>query len=75
MIPRKYGQMLFSLLLSGSMSLLVSGITTMRAVGFSDGMPRIWVSAWLAAWIITFPAVMVVAPIARKAVELLISKR
>jgi len=33
MIPRKYGPQLFSLLLSGLMSMLVSGIATFRASG------------------------------------------
>ena len=37
--------MLFSLILSGLMSLLVSGIATFRAVGFADGLPGLWASA------------------------------
>ena len=38
MIPKKYGPILFSLILSGLMSLLVSGIATFRAAGLVDGV-------------------------------------
>jgi hypothetical protein len=73
MIPKKYSAILFSLILSGTMSLLVSGIATLRAVGTTDGIVSLWASAWLAAWIFAFPAVMVVSPVARKAVALVVS--
>ena len=33
MIPKKYAPILFGLLLSGLMSFLVAGISTLRAVG------------------------------------------
>jgi len=74
MIPKKYGPMLFSLILSGVMSLLVSGIATLRAVSMTDGMVSLWASAWLAAWVVAFPAVMVVSPFARKVVQLVIAE-
>jgi len=69
MIPKKYGPMLFSLILSGVMSLLVSGIATLRAVGITDDVINLWASAWLAAWVVAFPAVMLVSPFARKLVQ------
>lgn len=69
MISRKYAPMLFSLLLSGLMSFLVSGISTFRVGGVTPEFPGLWISPWLTAWIVAFPVVMVVAPLARKAVE------
>ena len=69
MIPAKYGPTLFSLILSGVMSLLVSGIATLRAVGLTDDMISLWIGAWLAAWVVAFPAVLVVSPFARKVVQ------
>lgn len=74
MIHSKYGPTMFSLILSGIMSLLVSGIATLRAVGVTDGMVSLWASAWLAAWIVAFPAVMVVSPLARKVVQLVVTE-
>lgn len=73
MIPAKYANVLFSLILSGLMSFLVSGIATVRAAGLDDPLLHLWFSAWLMAWLIAFPAVMVVAPLARKAVQAMIA--
>jgi len=67
-IPKKYGPMLFGLILSGLMSLLVSGISTFRAIGLAPGFAGLWTSAWLTAWLVAFPVVLLVAPLARKAV-------
>ncbi len=71
MFPAKFAPLLFSLILSGLMSLLVSGISTLRAAGPVPGFAGIWMSAWLMAWLFAFPVVMLVAPLSRKAVALL----
>lgn len=73
MFPAKYANVIFSLILSGLMSLLVSGIATVRAAGLADHLLTLWMSAWLMAWLVGFPAVMVVAPMARKAVGKLVA--
>jgi hypothetical protein len=59
MLPKTCAPALFGLILSGLMSLLVSGISTYRAVGFSDGYAGLWTSAWLTAWLVAFPVVLV----------------
>lgn len=74
MLPKKYAPALFGLILSGLMSVLVSGISTYRAVGFSDSYAGLWTSAWLTAWLVAFPVVLVVAPLARRAVAMLVDK-
>ena len=71
MIPRKYAPLLFSLILSGQMSLLVSGISTFRATGWVPDFFGLWLGAWLTAWLFAFPAVMIVSPPARLLVSLL----
>lgn len=75
MFPRQFAPALFGLILSGLMSLLVSGISTYRAVGIGDGYAGLWVSAWLTAWLVAFPVVLVVAPLARRMVALLVDNR
>ena len=72
MLPAKFAPALFGLILSGLMSLLVSGISTLRAVGFIDGFASLWVGAWLSAWLVAFPVVLVVAPLARRVVAALV---
>jgi hypothetical protein len=74
MIPKKYGPQMFSLILSGLMSLMVSGISTFRAIGLVSNFANLWSSAWLTAWLFAFPAVLLVTPLARKAVQLLTAR-
>lgn len=74
MIPEKYGPVLFAAILSGFMSLLVSGISTFRAIGAATGFLSVWTNAWLTAWLFAFPVVMLVAPLARKVVQRLIAE-
>jgi hypothetical protein len=72
MFPKKFAPVLFGLILSGLMSLLVSGISTYRAVGFSESYVGVWLSAWLTAWLVAFPVMLVVAPLARRTVAWLV---
>ena len=69
MIPKKFAPVLFSLMLSGLMSALISGISTFRLSGAQPGFTGLWLCAWLTAWLVAFPVVLVVAPLTRKAVE------
>lgn len=71
MSPR-FAPILFGFVLSALMSFLVSGIATFRNAGLVDGFFNLWVSAWLPSWLIAFPVVLVVAPIARRFVGLLV---
>lgn len=72
MIPRKFEPVLFGLILSGLMSLLVSGIATLRAAGLGPGFLPLWLTSWLTAWLFAFPAVLLVAPLARRVVRSLL---
>ncbi len=74
MISKKFAPILFGFILSGLMSLLVSGISTYRAAGLGDGFATLWTSAWLTAWLIAFPVVLVVAPLARRLVARLVTE-
>lgn len=74
MLPKKLAPFLFGLLLSGVMSLLVSGIATWRAVGIGTDFFRGWASAWWMAWLIAFPVVLVAAPLVRRAVDWLLGE-
>lgn len=74
-IARKYAPLLFGLILSGLMSLLVSGISTLRAVGPAPGFLATWLGAWLTAWLVAFPVVLVVVPLARRALDRAVADR
>lgn len=72
MIPARFAPVLFGFLLSAMMSLVVSGIATFRTAGAVDGFLRLWLGAWVPSWLIAFPIVLVVAPLARQAVARLV---
>lgn len=74
MIPRKFEPVLFGFFLSGLMSLLVAGISTLRAAGMGPGFLSLWAGSWLTAWLFAFPAVLLVSPLARRLVRSLLAR-
>jgi hypothetical protein len=56
------------------MSLLVSGISTLRAAGVGPGFVPLWAGSWLMAWLFAFPAVLLVSPVARRVVRSLLAR-
>jgi len=73
MIPSRLAPIAFGFVLSCFMSLLVSGIATLRNIGVTEGFLEFWMEAWLPSWAIGFPVVLVVAPIARRIVNALVT--
>ena len=71
-MPARFAPVLFGFVLSGLMSFVVSGIATFRNAGLVDGFLSLWIGAWLPSWLIAFPVVLVVAPLARRHVGLLV---
>ena len=71
----KTGFVLFSALVSGMMSLIVSGISTMRSVGPVPDFLAIWMDAWLPSWSVAFPAIMFVVPFVRRMLARLVIRR
>ncbi|MEH6435106.1 DUF2798 domain-containing protein [Massilia sp. DD77] len=75
MIPKKYAPQLFAFILSGQMSLVITGVATWRALGWTPDFGSQWLGAWLTAWVIAFPTVLLLSPPARIAVRILTSER
>lgn len=73
-IHPRYAPVLFGLLLSGFMSLIVSGIATVRAVGLVADVVTLWLEAWLTSWAVAFPVVLFVAPVVRRIVAAMVRK-
>ena len=74
MMPRKLEPLLFGFILSGLMSLVVSGISTFRAAGLFPGYLSLWTAAWLTAWLFAFPSVLKAAPLVRRFVGQLVER-
>jgi hypothetical protein len=72
MFPARFAPVLFGFILSGLMSLMVSGIATARATGLAGDFLMRWiVGGWLPSWAAAFPAVLLVAPVTRRLVAAL----
>lgn len=71
MHPR-FTPILFGFLLSGMMSLMVSGISTLRTMGVVEGIVGLWMSAWIVSWLVAFPTALVAVPIVRRIVARII---
>jgi hypothetical protein len=72
MLPARFAPVLFGFILSGLMSAMVSGIATWRALGVDADFLSNWFGSWLTSWAVAFPAVLIVAPIARRIVARLV---
>ena len=73
-LPAQFELPLFALLLSGLMSFIVSGVALMRNLGDLPSA-ALWINAWLASWLVAFPAVIVIAPLVRKIVSRLVASK
>lgn len=71
-LPAAWAPFVMPLILSIFMSFIVSGIATLRAVGFADHLLELWMSAWGVSWIVAFPTLLIVLPIVRKLAGLLV---
>ena len=56
------------------MSCLMSLVVTTVNVGFVDNLISIWLRAWGTAFCIAFPAIVLLAPIARKLSGLILER-
>jgi hypothetical protein len=72
MLPARLAPFLFGLILSGIMSAIVSGLSTLRVAGFGPEVAALWLGNWAVSWAIAFPTVLVVAPVARRIVARLV---
>ena len=67
-LPARYAAIVMPLLLSIFMSCIVAGIATLRSMGFTEGLLRMWMSAWGVSWLVAFPSLLVVLPVVRRIV-------
>ncbi len=57
LIPKRFEIVVFSFFLSLFMTFIVSGISTLRTLGFSEIFATAWVSNFISSWPVAFPAV------------------
>jgi Protein of unknown function (DUF2798) len=65
-LPARYSYFVMPLILSSIMTFVVSAISTLKSLGLSEAFFRTWPSAWALSWLIAFPVLLAVLPLARK---------
>lgn len=71
-LPARYAGIVMPLVLSVIMTFIISGVSTMRALGVTGEFLATWPTSWLLSWVIAFPVLLVVLPIVRRIVALLV---
>jgi hypothetical protein len=73
-LPARFNTIAMPLVLSVLMSCLVSLIATLRATGFDGFAITSWMQAWGLSWMVAFPALFIMMPLARKIVAATVQK-
>ena len=68
-IPRRYSPIVFAVLLTGIMTLVISGIATAINVGLPSDFLARWVRAWLPNWAVACPVLLLVRPFVQRLTE------
>jgi hypothetical protein len=72
-LPPRFALPMTGLLLTGIMTCVVSGISTLLALGAGAEFLAKWTAAWMASWLIAFPTILVVMPLVRRLVARLVA--
>jgi hypothetical protein len=64
-LPARYAAWLLPLIVSVIMSCVISGIATLKNAGLAPDTLARWMSAWGVSWLVAFPTLLVVLPLAR----------
>lgn len=72
-IPPRFAMPLTGLLLTCIMTFVISGVSTLLALGPNAAFLARWPQAWLLSWLIAFPTVLVVLPLVQRIVRRLVS--
>jgi hypothetical protein len=67
-ISQKYSNLLFAFIMSVLMATLMTFIVTIKLTGLNADFTLRWLHAFLTAWPIAFPAILLLAPVTRKLV-------
>ena len=71
-IAYRYRTVLFALIMSASTALIVSGIIIFLRIHPQSHFIQIWLGAFIAAWPIVFVAILIIAPLVNKLLNLFV---
>lgn len=74
-IPKKFEFLVFPFLMACMMSFLMSGVITFLNLGLPSDFLEKWIRAFGSAFIIAYPIVLFVAPLAKKLAHHLVEEK
>ena len=74
MIPKKYEFFVFAFCMATLMTFIMSGVVSFLNIGLVDNFLSIWALAFIKAFIVAFPSVLMVVPIVRRLVKKIIKE-
>lgn len=67
-LPPRYAAFVMPFVLSILMSLIVSGVSTMKSLGISPA----FITTWPESWLVAFPTLLLVLPMVRRIVSIVV---
>jgi hypothetical protein len=67
-LPTRYVGLIMPFVLSVPMTLIVSAVSTLRSLGLGAAFLDSWPAAWFLSWVVAFPTLLAVLPLARRIV-------
>ena len=71
-LPPRYASFVTPFVLSVLMSLVVSGVSTLKSLGIGPTFLSTWPIAWFLSWLVAFPTLLMVLPLVRRIVGLVV---
>lgn len=73
-LPARYAAFITPLVLSLLMTFVVSAISTLKSLGFTQQFLSTWPIAWGLSWLVAFPTLLFVLPVVRRIVGLIVEQ-
>jgi hypothetical protein len=71
-LPPRYAAFVMPFVLSILMSLIVSGVSTLKSIGINPTFVTVWPMAWFLSWLVAFPTLLMILPLVRRIVALVV---
>jgi|RhiMethySRZTD1v2_1073278.scaffolds.fasta_scaffold401281_2 uncharacterized protein DUF2798 len=71
-LPASFNAVAMPFVLSVLMSGIVSGVSTLKNIGFAADLLIQWLGAWSMSWSIAFPTLLLILPLVRRIVAVLV---
>ena len=68
----RYAAFVMPFVLSILMSLIVSGVSTLKSLGIGVAFLSTWPIAWFLSWLVAFPTLLLVLPLVRRIVSIVV---